>query len=156
MAQALHGGMQGATEEALTPRQHRTIFLASILTLIAAGIGFAVRGAILDDWGAQFGFTKTDLGTITGGGLTGFGLTIIVCSLFADRIGYKMVLTGAFILHVLSALITLAAGLVYKSMGRDATYWTLFVGMFIFALGNGLCEAAINPLTATLFPKNKT
>ena len=28
--------------------------------------------------------------------------------------------------------------------------------MFIFAVGNGLCEAVVNPLTATLFPKNKT
>jgi fucose permease len=145
-----------ATEDALTPEQRRSIFLASIMTLIAAGIGFAVRGAILGDWATQFGFTKTELGTITGGGLTGFGLTIIVCSLFADRIGYKTVLTGAFCLHLLSALITLAATFVFKSMGKDATYWVLFVGMFMFSLGNGLCEAAINPLTATLFPKNKT
>ena len=28
--------------------------------------------------------------------------------------------------------------------------------MFLFSLGNGTCEAVINPLTATLFPKNKT
>ena len=28
--------------------------------------------------------------------------------------------------------------------------------MFIFAVGNGLCEAVVNPMTATLFPKNKT
>jgi len=51
----------------------RTIFLASFLTIFAAGVGFAVRGAILNDWADQYGFTKTDLGTITGGGLVGFG-----------------------------------------------------------------------------------
>src|SRR4051794_35462037 len=28
--------------------------------------------------------------------------------------------------------------------------------MFLFALGNGTCEAVINPLTATLFPNHKT
>ena len=28
--------------------------------------------------------------------------------------------------------------------------------MWLFALGNGTCEAVINPLTATLFPRNKT
>ncbi len=144
------------TEEALTPTQHRRIFLASILTLIAAGIGFAVRGAILGDWGAQFGFTKSELGSITGGGLAGFGITIIICSLFADRIGYKTVLIGAFCLHTISAIITLAATPIFHAMGKDATYWLLYIGMFMFALGNGLCEAAINPLTATLFPKNKT
>ena len=56
------------------------LFIASFMTLIAAGVGFAVRGGILGDWGAQFGFTKSELGTITGGGLAGFGITIIICS----------------------------------------------------------------------------
>ena len=50
------------------------LFLACFMTLIAAGIGFAVRGEILGAWSAQFGFTQLELGTITGGGLTGFGI----------------------------------------------------------------------------------
>ncbi len=41
-------------------------------------------------------------------------------------------------------------------MGRTATYWCLYVGMFMFSLANGMCEAAINPLVATLYPKQKT
>jgi MFS family permease len=155
MAQVYAGtGMAPASEgRAINTKQ---IFWASFLTLIAAGIGFAVRGGILGDWGAQFGFTKSELGTITGGGLAGFGITIIVCSFFADQIGYKALLSGAFVLHVLSAVLTLAATPVFNASGKNATYWTLYVGMFMFALGNGLCEAAINPLTATLFPKKKT
>src|SRR5918998_2228091 len=134
----------------------RQIFWASFLTLIAAGIGFAVRGGILGDWAAQFGFTKSDLGTITGGGLVGFGVTIIICSIFADRIGYRALLFGAFALHLLSAVITLAATPVFNASGKDATYWCLYIGMFMFALGNGLAEAAINPLVATLYPRQKT
>ena len=67
------------------------IFWASFLTLIAAGMGFAVRGDVLAEWSAKFGFTKTDLGTITGGGLTGMAFTIIGFSLFADRIGCPLV-----------------------------------------------------------------
>jgi fucose permease len=132
------------------------IFFASVLTLIAAGVGFAVRGGILGDWGAQFGFTKSELGSITGGGLAGFGITIIICSIFADRVGYRALLIGAFTLHVLSAILTLAATPIFHAAGKDATYWTLYVGMFMFALGNGLCEASINPLVATLYPNNKT
>ena len=66
---------------------HKALFLASFFTLIAAGIGFAVRGAILDDWGADFGFTKSEQGDLTGAGLVGFGITIIIGSLFADMIG---------------------------------------------------------------------
>src|SRR6185437_3996644 len=132
------------------------IFWASFLTLIAAGMGFAVRGDVLDEWSRIFGFTKTELGTITGGGLTGMAFTIIGFSLFADRIGYKAILIGAFLLHVLSALVQLSATFVFDASGKDATYWCLYVGMFMFSLGNGMCEAAINPLVATLFPKQKT
>ncbi|MFN0196123.1 MAG: MFS transporter [Planctomycetaceae bacterium] len=139
---------------------NRALFLASFMTLIAAGVGFAVRGAILNDWASEFGFTKAELGTITGGGLVGFGVVILICSLFADQLGYKPVLVLAFLLHLLSALITLAATPIYESMdpvaGKKAVYWCLYVGMFMFAVGNGLCEGVINPLVATLYPKQKT
>src|SRR5262245_26776022 len=99
------------------------IFFASFMTLIAAVTGFAVRGGILCDWGAQFGFTKSELGEIFGAGLSGFGFTIIFFSFFADAFGYKALLIGAFVLHVLSAVITLAAGPVFHSSGQHAAYW---------------------------------
>jgi MFS family permease len=129
---------------------------ASFLTLIAAGMGFAIRGGVLADWEAQFGFTKAELGTITGGGLVGFGITIIIFSSIADLIGYKRLMVLAFALHVLSIVVTLAATPVFAAAGKNATYWTLWVGMFLFALANGVCETVINPLVATLYPKQKT
>lgn len=133
------------------------IFFASFMTLIAAGIGFAIRGGILSDWGAQFGFTKSELGVISGMGLAGFGFTIIFFSFFADIVGYRALLIGGFVLHTLSAVITVAAIPIYQSSaGKDGAYWCLYIGSFVFSLANGLCEAAINPLTATLYPQNKT
>jgi len=134
----------------------QVLFWASFATLIAAGVGFAVRGGVLLDWETQFGFTKSELGTITGGGLVGFGITIILCSLFVDQVGYKPLMLAAFVLHLGSAVLTVAATFVFASYGKDATYSCLYWGMFMFALANGLCEAVINPLTATLFPKQKT
>jgi MFS family permease len=134
----------------------RTIFLASFLTIFAAGVGFAVRGAILNDWADQFGFTKTDLGTITGGGLVGFGAVIILASFFLDQVGYKPILMLAFVLHLASAVLTLAATPIYNAMGQAATFQCLYWGMFLFSIGNGLCEAAVNPLVATLYPRQKT
>jgi MFS family permease len=139
------------------PTPHRRIFFASFMTLVAAGVGFAVRGGILNQWGAQFGFTKSELGEINGAGLAGFGFTIIFFSFFADAVGYRALLIGAFVLHVLSAVVTVAAApLSHGANAHNAAYWTLYGGTFIFSLANGLCEAAINPLTATLFPRNKT
>src|SRR5262245_15261450 len=140
----------------------KMLFWASFFTLIAAGIGFSIRGAILVDWGKQFGFTQSELGAITGGGLTGFGITIIVLGLIADRVGYGRLMTLAFLLHASSAAITFAATPVFNAGGfmgmsaRDSAYMCLNLGMWLFALGNGTCEAVITPLTATLFPQNKT
>ena len=74
----------------------RPLFLASFLTLIAAGAGFAIRAVILQDWEGQFGFTKLELGMITGGGLTGFGIVILLGSLIAYRVGYKTLMVLAF------------------------------------------------------------
>jgi MFS family permease len=134
----------------------KILFWASFFTLIAAGIGFSVRGVILKDWGNQFGFTQAELGTITGGGLIGFGLAIIFFSFCADRFGYGKLMCVAFLLHASSAVVTFAATPVFNQYGKDGAFYCLNLGMWLFALGNGTCEAVINPLTATLFSKNKT
>lgn len=143
------------SDEGIAPNAKRLLW-AGFMAILAAGVGFSVRGGILGQWAEQFGFTMTELGTITGGGLTGFGLVIIITSLFADKIGYGKLMIAAFLLHFVSAVLTLATPAFFASGGKDAAYWCLFCAMFIFAIGNGVCEAVVNPLTATLFPKNKT
>jgi MFS family permease len=134
----------------------KRLFWASFLTLIAAGVGFSVRGAILGDWGKQFGFTQSELGGITGFGFVGFGITIIAFSFVADRIGFGPLMVLAFLLHLSSAIVTLIASPVYDAVGKPGAYWCLSIGGLLFSLANGTCEAVINPLTATLFPKEKT
>jgi MFS family permease len=135
---------------------NKILFWASFLTLIAAGMGFSIRGEILADWGHDFGFTQTELGLITGQGLAAFGVTIIFFSFFADLVGFGWLMVVAFLLHVLSVVSTLAAPLAFQNYGKDGAYWCLYSGQVCFSLANGTCEAVINPLTATLFPKNKT
>jgi MFS family permease len=134
----------------------KMLFWASFLTLIAAGMGFAIRGDILADWGRQFGFTQTELGEITGWGLAGFGVTIIFFSFFADLVGYGPLMVIAFLLHILTVALTLAAPYAFDHYGKIWAFRCLFYGQLTFSLANGTCEAVINPLTATLFPNNKT
>ena len=147
--------MSDTSENTASPHARRLLW-AGFMAILAAGVGFSVRGGVLGQWAEQFGFTMTDLGTITGGGLTGFGLVIIVTSLVADKIGYGKLMGAAFVLHFISALLTLATPAFFASGGTDAAYWCLFVAMFIFAIGNGIAEAVVNPLTATLFPNQQT
>jgi MFS family permease len=134
----------------------KILFWASFLTLIAAGMGFSIRGGILVDWGEKFGFTQTELGIITGQGLAGFGFTIIFFSFFSDLFGYGKLMVVAFLLHALSVGLTLAAPFAFEQSGKEGAFWCLYLGAWSFSLANGTCEAVINPLTATLFPRNKT
>jgi MFS family permease len=144
-----------SSHDAAAPNAHWLLF-AGFMTIFANGVGFAIRSGILGDWGGQFGFTKSELGGITGGGLWGFGLVILAVSPLVDRIGYKPLLMIAFLLHVLSAVITLAATPVFNSMGKDACYNCLNIGMILYAVANGVCESVVNPLTATIYPRQKT
>ncbi|MDZ4688812.1 MAG: MFS transporter [Planctomycetaceae bacterium] len=144
----------GASESGVAPNAYRLLG-AGFMAILAAGVGYSVRGGILGQWAEQFGFTMTELGAVTGGGLTGFAIVILLSSLFADKIGYGKLMALAFVLHFVSAVITLATPAAFAAGGKDAAFNCLFWGMFIFAIGNGLCEAVVNPLTATLFPKNK-
>ncbi len=139
-----------------TETNAKRLLWAGFFAIFASGVGFSVRGGILGIWAAKYGFTQTELGGISGAGLTGFGIIILLGSLVADRIGYGKLMGLAFLMHVLSAVMQLATGYVATTFGRDATYWNLFISMFLFSIGNGVCETVVNPMVATLFPKEKT
>ena len=140
------------SNEAAVPNAKRLLF-AGFMAILAAGIGFGIRGGILANWGADFGFTAQQLGDINGAGFTGFCFGIIIGGIICDKIGYGKLVIAAFVFHALSAFVTLAA-----SPGQDAmlSYRLLYWGTFIFAVANGTLEAVANPLVATLFPNNRT
>jgi MFS family permease len=138
--------------EAIAPNARRLLW-AGFAAILAAGVGFAIRGGILDNWGREFGFTAAELGVISGAGFTGFCFGIIVGGVVADKIGYGKLVVAAFAAHLLSAFVTFAPT---AGMARASVYEYLFWGTFIFAVANGTLEAVANPLVATLFPKNRT
>lgn len=137
---------------AIAPNAKRLLW-AGFLAILAAGIGFGVRGGILANWGADFGFTSAQLGAISGAGFTGFCFGIIIGGVVVDKIGYGKLVFAAFLFHVASAFITFAAT---EGQQQDTAYAFLYWGTFVFALANGTLEAVANPLVATLFPENRT
>ena len=126
---------------------------AGSLAIFAAAIGAGVRGGILANWAADFGFTGAQLGAIGGAGFTGFCFGIIIGGVVVDKIGYGKLVVAAFLFHVLSAFITFAAT---KGQAQSTAYLFLYIGTFVFALANGTLEAVANPLVSTLFPNNRT
>src|SRR3954470_10861031 len=137
------------------PNAYRLLW-AGFMAIMASGVGFSIRAGILGQWAEQYGFTQTELGAITGGGLTGFGIIILLSALIADKIGYGKLMVTAFVMHLASAALTLGTGAAFASGGKPAAFQCLFWGMFLFAVGNGIAEAVVNPLVATLFPKERT
>lgn len=141
-----------AYNEGIAPNAKRLLW-AGFLAILAAGIGFGIRGGILANWAADFGFTGAQLGAIGGAGFTGFCFGIIIGGVIVDKIGYGKLVIAAFLFHVLSAFITFAAT---KGQAQMTAYMFLYIGTFVFALANGTLEAVANPLVSTLFPKNRT
>lgn len=143
----------------------RRLFIGCVVSLVATAFGFAVRGAILQEWRSEFNLTQEQIGYLLGAGLFPFAISIILFSLVIDRLGNGISMAIAFTLHVVSAIITLAAPFALAGpgaspeevlAGQKLGFALLYIGTFIFALGNGTVEAVVNPVTATLYDRDKT
>ena len=122
------------------------LFVASRIALIVTAITFAYRAALEGTWEKEFHLTKEQIGWIFSPAFWGFTLAMIFGGPLCDILGMKKLIGLAFIGHV--------AGIVTYLFAKDATM--LFVGTVFIGVGNGMVEAACNPLVVTLFPDNKT
>lgn len=141
-ASAQHVGEPVLTEK----KDNRILFWGCFTVLVASAFGFVFRSFLMDGWGIQFGLSKTQQGEIFGVSFWPFGISIVLFSLIIDKVGYKMAMIFAFACHVLSVILTIMA----------SGYWMLYVGTLLFALGNGAAESVVNPVVATMYPKEKT
>jgi MFS family permease len=130
----------------VTEAQRRRLFVASCMALTATAVTFAVRGDILGDLGTTFALSNEDLGKAAGAWAYGFTLSIFIGGQLVDLLGMKRIVFMAFLMHVAGVLLTIFAG----------GFWSLFFGTLCVGLGNGLVEAFVNPLTATIYPDQKT
>lgn len=128
----------------------KRLLAAGFTAILAAGVGFGIRGGLFSTWAAEFNFTGAQLGAIGGAGFTSFCFGIMIGGVFVDKIGYGKLVVAAFALHVLSAFITFGAT---AGMDNATAYQFLFWGMFAFGAANGTLEAVANPLVATVFPQ---
>ena len=127
----------------------KRLLWAGFMAILAAGVGFAIRGGIFDNWSKEYGFTGAQLGAIGGAGFIGFCFGIFGGGVVVDKIGYGKLVIVALLCHILSAFVTFGAST------PENAYNFLYWGMFLFAFANGTLEAVANPLVATLFPKQR-
>ena len=122
------------------------LFLASRIALIFTAMTFAFRAQLEGVWGTEFSLSKEQVGWVFSPAFWGFTLAMIFGGPLCDVIGMKRLIGIAFVGHVAGVIVYLTA--------RDATM--LFVGTVCIGVGNGMVEAACNPLVVSLYPDNKT
>src|SRR5260370_12383127 len=96
--------MSNGNANGTAPNAKRLLWVG-FMAILAAGVGFGIRGGILSDWGAQFGFTQTELGQITGGGLVGFGGVILLGPPIPRTVGFGEFTVFPFPLPLLPPLL---------------------------------------------------
>jgi MFS family permease len=150
-------GENEVNEQAGPPANHRSIFWISVLALfiaamansIRAGAAGAMKTALLDPIDAAH--SGEMIGTVLGNSFLGFALSLLVISPLLDRFGAKKVILFA------AACFIIGPALVLASVNAGGSVYTLLnIAMIIWGFGWGATEASINPVTATLYPNDKT
>jgi len=129
------------------------LFAGVCLALFPTAFSFALVGGILGQLKSEFILTNADVGYIGGAVLWGMALSLIFVAPFLEKIGLRAAAIGAFIGHLVGVTLLLLA---FFSAGTPAGFWVLFLGAICLGIGNGLIEAAGNPMTAALYPDRKT
>ena len=131
------------------------IFFVSVLALFTAGIAASLRADIAGDLQRIF-FDPIDrahsaemIGAVLGIPFLGFAFTIAIGSPLLDYIGMRALLSLSGVCFAVGTAIILFAS------GANV-YNTIWIGALISGIGWGLVETVINPLTATLYPEEKT
>jgi MFS family permease len=122
------------------------LFWACFIALVATSFVFGVRANSIGILQDSFNLSEAQKGAINGAGMWPFALSIIFFSLIIDWVGYKTVAIFAISCHLLSLIFTLRAS------GFDSLYWSTL----LVAVANGTVESFINPVVATLFPREKS
>ncbi len=126
------------------------LFTAALANSVRAGAAGAMKAALLDPIDAQH--SGEMIGTVLGNSFLGFALSLLVLSPLLDRLGAKRVIMLASACFVVGPLLVLLA----PSAGSGSVYLLLNLAMVIWGFGWGATEASINPVTATLYPDDKT
>ncbi|MBV1909839.1 MAG: MFS transporter [Kangiellaceae bacterium] len=142
----------------MTNSMDKKLFFIANLSIFIIGMGFAVRANIANDLQTSI-FDAIDsvrsatmVGQALGITFTGFAFTLLFGSAIVDFIGSKKMLVFSALSYLLGSSIVVFASLLEASW---AAYYIVLSGLLMTGLGWGAVEAAVNPVVATIDPKNK-
>ncbi len=122
------------------------LFLGSCFALITTAMAFAIRAGIMNDLAGSFGLSDSELGWIQFMGTFGFPIATLVGGPLYNSLGPKKIGFIAFFCHII--------GITFSIL--STSFLPLFVSTFLISFGNGMVEAAFNPLIATMYDEKET
>jgi len=135
------------------------LFLVSVLALFTAGLAASLRANVAADLQKAF-FDPIDpahaaqmIGAVLGVAFLGFAFTIAIGSPLLDKIGMAFMLPLSGVAFICGTVLFLFANTLASGAG---IYNVLWAAALVTGIGWGLVETVINPLTATLYPDDKT
>ena len=149
----------------MNQKTDKILFWGCFIALITTAYAFISRITLCTgaQFATEFGLNKVSVGELVGAGIWPFGVSIILFSLFIDRIGYKVAMIFSFVSYL---AYTAMAVMAYQTIhgvtdptalkaAQEHGYKLLYWGSIILGLGNGTVEAYVNPVVATMFNKDK-
>ena len=146
-------------------RHDKILFWGCFIALITTSYAFISRMILCGgQFVTDFGLDKVQVGELQGAGIWPFGVSIIVFSLFIDRIGYKVAMIFSFVSYLIYSALAFTAYQTIHGVTDPAAlvaaqkhgYQLLYWGSIILGLGNGSVEAYVNPVVTTMFNTEKT
>src|SRR3982751_6970059 len=111
------------------------LFLACFFSIFATSSAFIVRALVITDWANTFNLTNAQQGAIfPGAALFPFAISIVLFSLFIDRLGYGKTMAFAVLGHLVGTVVTILAT---KATSTNSAYQLLYFGTLITSLANG-------------------
>ncbi len=131
----------------MRPYNKNRLFFASCIALITTSMTFAIRARLETVFGPEgVGLTLEQIGYAFTPAFWGFTLAMIIGGPLVDTLGIRKITWLAFATHAIGIVLTLFA----------YNLWSLFIGTLFIGIGNGMVEAALNPMVASMYPKEKT
>jgi MFS family permease len=148
----------------MNQRHDKILFWGCFIALITTSYAFISRMILCGgQFATDFGLDKVSVGELQGAGIWPFGVSIILFSLFIDRIGYKVAMVFSFVSYLIYMALAFAAYSAIHGVTGDALvagqkhgYQLLYWGSIILGLGNGSVESYANPIVTTMFNADKT
>lgn len=133
----------------------RRLFVCSCIALVTSAFTFSLHGDVMQDMGRAFDFTQEQNGAIGKAIFWGMAAAMLVGGFVCDWLGIKRVMFLALLSHFAGALGMVFARQIVPTGGSGA-FWWLWAAGFVMGCGNGWTEVGVNPLVATLYPRDKT